>query len=109
MKKNFFLATLLFSIALLKTIDWMLFWDKNEGLAFKNYNLYMQNYSERYHYLIRPLFETRPEIASVIAALFYLIAAYLFFNKDKFLFIALSIISGFLGIYSLLTALIIKY
>ncbi len=109
MKKKIFIATLLFSIALLKTIDWMLFWSKNEDLAFRNYELYMQKYTDQYHHLVRPIFETRPEIASIIAALFYLIAAYLFWKKDNYFLTILTIISGFLGIYSLLTAIIIKY
>lgn len=109
MKKKIYVAILLFSIAALKTIDWLLFWDKNEDLAFRDYDSYIKKYSEQYHHLIRPFFETRPEIASIIAAIFYLIAAYLFWNKDKLFFIILTIFSGFMGIYSLLTALVIKY
>ena len=109
MRKKIFIATLLFSIALLKTIDWMLFWNKNEDLAFRNYNLYIQKYTEQYHYFVRPLFETRPEIASIVASMFYFIAAYLFLKKDNYFFMTLTVISCFLGIYSLLSALIIKY
>lgn len=109
MKKKIFIATLLFSIALVKTIDWMLFWNKNEDLAFINYEAYLLKYSEQYPYLIRPLFETRPEIASIISALFYLFAAYLFWNKNKKILIILSVISSFLGVYSFLSAIIIKY
>lgn len=99
------LAWICYLIGITRMMDWILFWIANENLALLKYPTFKQKYMDRFPDSTRFLFNTNPEIATLIVIFLFLISAIILWKENnKFVkFIAFSsLFFAFWNLFSLI-------
>ncbi len=83
MKKRVFGALLMYTIGVVKIIDWFIFWEKNKEIALRNFQELKFKFIARFPDFLKPLFFKNPEPATVISIILFIIAGIIFFKEKK--------------------------
>lgn len=101
MKGKHLVAFFLFMLGSAKIIDWFVFCEKNRQLKSENYEAFKIRYVAHFPDWLKPLFNSRPEIAATISVALFVIAGFLFLKAESMFFRVLAIVSFLLAFWNL--------
>ncbi len=101
MKKRVFVALLMYTIGVVKIIDWFIFWEKNKEIALRNFQELKFKFIARFPDFLKPLFFKNPEPATVISIILFIIAGIIFFKEKKIFYKVLAITSFIFAFWNL--------
>ncbi len=101
MKFKILIAFIFFILGIAKIIDWFIFCDQNRELKNTNYLIFIAKYDNKFPSWLRPLFNTRPELATVISVVLLSIAGIIFLKNKKVVYKVLAITSFVLAFWNL--------
>lgn len=105
MKLKFIFALVLYFIGLARIVDWFIFCNQNRTLKNENYSQFISKYENKFPVLLQPLFNTRPELATIISIFIFIVAGLIFINSGQRIFKILGItafIFSFWNLFSLM-------
>lgn len=82
MKKKI-LAILLMLIGISDIIYWFVYWNLNEKLALSNFNEFKVNYINSLPSFIKPLYETKPPLSTILILVVFVLSGFLFWKSSK--------------------------
>lgn len=101
MKKRILLALLMFTIGLVKIIDWFIFWEKNKEIALRNFQELKIKFISRFPDFLKPLFIKNPEPATLISIVLFTMAGIIFLKEKNIFYRVLAIMSFIFGFWNL--------
>ena len=101
MKSKLILVFTFYFLGLLKIIDWLLFCNSDNNFKTLKYNELKIKYISRFPDVMKPLFDSKPELASVISFFIIGIAGYIFIKMNSKFYIALGFSAFLLAVWNL--------
>lgn len=101
MKNYLKVGLLLYSIGLLDLFYWIYYWNSNEQMAMSNFKQFQLNYFESLPNIIRPLYQTKPQLSAIILCLFFSTAGVIFFKTKSKVLKVLAITAFILAFFEL--------
>jgi hypothetical protein len=86
MKNYLKVGFILYAIGMLDLFYWIYYWNSNEQIVVSNFKQFKLNYFESLPSIIRPLYQTRPQLSAILYGIFFVISGFIFLKtKNKFL------------------------
>lgn len=101
MKSKLILAITFYLLGLLKIVDWFIFCNTDNNFKSLKYSELKIKYVNRFPEVIKPLFNSKPELAAVICFFILSIAGYIFIKMNSKFYIALGISAFLLVVWNL--------
>ena len=101
MKSKLILAFTFYFLGLLKIVDWFLFCNTDNNFRTLKYNELKIKYISRFPDVMKPLFDSKPEIAAIISFFILSIAGYIFIKMKSKLYTGLGISAFLLAVWNL--------
>lgn len=94
------LAWICYLLGITSMMDWIFFWNANENLALLDRPAFKQKYMERFPESTRFLFNTNPEIATLIVIVLFFTAAIILWKENNKILKFVAITSLFLAFWN---------
>lgn len=101
MKSKLIFAFAFYFLGLLKIVDWFLFCKADNNFKTLEYNELKTKYISRFPDVIKPLFNSKPEIATIICFFILGIAGYIFIKMKSRFYMLLGISAFLLAVWNL--------
>ena len=103
MRSKIVLAITFYLLGLLKIVDWFIFCNTDNNFKTLKYSELKIKYISRFPNVIKPLFDSKPELAAIICFFILSIAGYIFMKMKSKFYIALGISAFLLAVWNLLS------
>lgn len=103
MKSKLILAYAFLLLGILKIIDWFIFCNTNNNFKTLKYSELKTKYISRFPGVIKPLFNSKPELAAIISVLILSIAGYIFIKMNSKFYMALGTLAFLLAVWNLVS------